>query len=191
MRSTSPACRKRGVSRDHRVTHRAARLPLDKSVGSGAVDNPTSQGSTYRQQDSVQTNGTGALQPLPHRSENMAPINNQGVKDGIHQQTRSLEQGKLVGQKSALKPKDIWAIRIYLQNDANQQSGMTLLSRAEFRCIGFDGAFLLLLRLGRRFPSPTLKRRFHLTCCPNSWSLFSASVPRQSLSLVHPEESDD
>ena len=26
-------------------------------------------------------------------------------------------KGKLVGQKPPLKPKDIWAIRIYLQND--------------------------------------------------------------------------
>jgi len=26
-------------------------------------------------------------------------------------------KGKLVGQKSALKPKDIWAIRIYRQNE--------------------------------------------------------------------------
>ncbi len=42
--STSPACPKRSVSPDHRVTHRAARLPLDISAGGGTVDNPTSQG---------------------------------------------------------------------------------------------------------------------------------------------------
>ena len=29
---------------------------------------------------------------------------------------RSWNKGKFVGQKSPLKPKDIWAIRIYLQN---------------------------------------------------------------------------
>ena len=49
------------MSRDHRVTHRAARLPLDKSAGGGAVDNPTSQGFTYRQQNPVQLNRTSSV----------------------------------------------------------------------------------------------------------------------------------
>jgi hypothetical protein len=31
---------------------------------------------------------------IPVLAEHMTPINNQGVKDGNHQQTRSLEQGK-------------------------------------------------------------------------------------------------
>ena len=48
------------MSRDHRVTHRAARLPLDISAGGGTVDNPTSQGFTYRQQNPVQLNRTSS-----------------------------------------------------------------------------------------------------------------------------------
>lgn len=38
-------------------------------------------------------------------------------------------KGKLVGQKSPLKPKDIWAIRIYLQN-AHQIRGLTMFNFA-------------------------------------------------------------
>ncbi len=49
-------------------------------------------------------------------SKNMTPINNQGVKGGDHQKREAWNKGKLVGQKPPLKPKDIWAIRIYLQN---------------------------------------------------------------------------
>ena len=33
-----------------------------------------------------------------------------------NQKRESWNKGKLVGQKPPLKPKDIWAIRIYLQN---------------------------------------------------------------------------
>ncbi len=62
----------------HRVTHRAARLPLDKSAGGGTVDNPTSQGSTYRQ-NPVQTNETSALLPARGPSQMTARLNNQSL----------------------------------------------------------------------------------------------------------------
>ena len=56
------------MSRDYRVTHRAARLPLDKSAGGGAVDNPTSQGFTYRQQNPLQRNGSSSQHGLSEKS---------------------------------------------------------------------------------------------------------------------------
>jgi hypothetical protein len=34
----------------------------------------------------------------------------------VNQKREAWNKGKLVGQKPPLKPKDIWAIRIYLQN---------------------------------------------------------------------------
>lgn len=33
------------------------------------------------------------------------------------EQREPWNKGRLVGQKASLKPKDIWAIRIHLQND--------------------------------------------------------------------------
>ena len=48
--------------------------------------------------------------------KNQTPINDQGVCHGSNGETHGWNKGTLVGQKPPLKPKDIWAIRIYLQN---------------------------------------------------------------------------
>ena len=45
------------------------------------------------------------------------------------QQRESWNKGKLVGQKPPLKPKDIWAIRIYLQN-SGQIRGLAMFNLA-------------------------------------------------------------
>ena len=66
----------------------------DRPSAVATVDNATPQGSTYHRGNSVQMNGAGST--ICKR----APWN----------------KGNLFGQKPPLKPKDIWAIRIYLQN---------------------------------------------------------------------------
>ena len=55
-----PVCRTRASRHDVRVTHRAARLPLDKSAGGGPVDNPTPQGYTYHRRFPVQLIGASS-----------------------------------------------------------------------------------------------------------------------------------
>ena len=40
-----------------------------------------------------------------------------------HPYREARNKGKLVGQKAPLKPKDIWAIRIHLQNAEQQVTG--------------------------------------------------------------------
>jgi integrase len=48
--------------------------------------------------------------------EHQTPINDKGVCHGIKSTSEPWNKGKLVGQKPPLKPKDIWAVRIRLQN---------------------------------------------------------------------------
>lgn len=72
------------MSRDHRVTHRAARLPLDKSAGGGPVDNPTSQGFTYRQQNPVQVDRASSLLYNSFIDHDVfGPYNNTYLVDGM------------------------------------------------------------------------------------------------------------
>ena len=56
-----PRCRNSVSRHDVRVTHRAARLPLDKSAGGGPVDNPIPQGYTYHRRFAVQLIGARSL----------------------------------------------------------------------------------------------------------------------------------
>ena len=49
-----PRCRNSVSRHDVWITHRAARLPLDKSAGGGPVDNPIPQGYTYHRRFAVQ-----------------------------------------------------------------------------------------------------------------------------------------
>ena len=50
-------------------------------------------------------------------ARNQTPINSKGsVASREHPHREAWNKGKLVGQKAPLKPKDIWAIRIHLQN---------------------------------------------------------------------------
>jgi len=50
--------------------------------------------------------------------KNQAPINSKEpiTETREHPHREAWNKGKLVGQKAPLKPKDIWAIRIHLQN---------------------------------------------------------------------------
>jgi len=49
-------------------------------------------------------------------AKNQAPINDQESVMEVMAKRTAWNKGKLVGQKPPLKPKDIWAIRIHLQN---------------------------------------------------------------------------
>lgn len=51
---------------------------------------------------------------MPHTSNNQIPTKN-SVMEAINKR-EARNKGKLVGLKPPLKPKDIWAIRIHLQN---------------------------------------------------------------------------
>ena len=48
--------------------------------------------------------------------KNQTPINTKESVMGTREHREAWNKGKLVGQKAPLKPKDIWAIRIHLQN---------------------------------------------------------------------------
>jgi len=50
--------------------------------------------------------------------KNLTPINSKEpiMETREHPHREAWNKGKLVGQKAPLKPKDIWAIRIHLQN---------------------------------------------------------------------------
>ena len=50
------------------------------------------------------------------RQNNQTPINNEAVSHGIHATSGTLEQRQAGRAEAPLKPKDIWAIRIQLQN---------------------------------------------------------------------------
>ena len=53
-----------------------------------------------------------------HEFKNQTPINSKEpvMETREHPHREAWNKGKLVGQKAPLKPKDIWAIRIHLQN---------------------------------------------------------------------------
>lgn len=51
-----------------------------------------------------------------HEFKNQAPINSKEPIMETREHREAWNKGKLVGQKAPLKPKDIWAIRIHLQN---------------------------------------------------------------------------
>jgi hypothetical protein len=51
-----------------------------------------------------------------HEFKNQAPINSKEPIMETREHREVWNKGKLVGQKAPLKPKDIWAIRIHLQN---------------------------------------------------------------------------
>jgi hypothetical protein len=51
------------------------------------------------------------------RQHNQTPINNKEADMESNQSRQPWNKGKLVGQQLPLKPKDIWAIRIHLQNE--------------------------------------------------------------------------
>lgn len=53
---------------------------------------------------------------LRHEFKNQAPINSKESVMESREHREAWNKGKLVGQKAPLKPKDIWAIRIHLQN---------------------------------------------------------------------------
>jgi hypothetical protein len=48
--------------------------------------------------------------------KNRIPINTKESVMETREHRQAWNKGKLVGQKAPLKPKDIWAIRIHLQN---------------------------------------------------------------------------
>lgn len=52
-----------------------------------------------------------------HEFNSRAPINSKEPIMGAREHREAWNKGKLVGQKAPLKPKDIWAIRIHLQNE--------------------------------------------------------------------------
>jgi hypothetical protein len=51
-----------------------------------------------------------------HEFKNQASINSKEPIMETREHREAWNKGKLVGQKAPLKPKDIWAIRIHLQN---------------------------------------------------------------------------
>lgn len=51
-----------------------------------------------------------------HEFQNQAPINNKESIKETSEHPEAWNKGTLVGQKAPLKPKDIWAIGIHLQN---------------------------------------------------------------------------
>lgn len=51
-----------------------------------------------------------------HEFKNQAPINGKEPIMETPEHREAWNKRKLVGQKALLKPKDIWAIRIHLQN---------------------------------------------------------------------------
>ena len=51
-----------------------------------------------------------------HELKNQAPINSKEPIIEAREHREAWNKGKLVGQKAPLKPKDIWAVRIHLQN---------------------------------------------------------------------------
>jgi integrase len=74
---------------------------------------------------------TGSCQKAALRQEenNQTPINTKESVMETTQHRESWNKGKLVGQKPPLKPKDIWAIRIHLQN-SRQVRGLAMFNLA-------------------------------------------------------------